>query len=381
MDLSVIIVSYNVRYFLEQCILSVLAAAKNIKVEVIVVDNNSTDDTCAMLQNNFTEITLIQNKENVGFATANNQGVAVAKGKYVLILNPDTIVAEDTFDKILHFAVSEPNLGILGVKLIDGSGKFLRESKRGIPTPFVAFKKLFGNSKTSSTYYASHLDENQSGNIEILVGAFMFLTRAVYNKLNGFDNAFFMYGEDIDLSLRAMQNGYVNYYFANTQVIHFKGESTKKDALHLTYFNNAMKLFYAKHFKKNWFYDAVMRIGMGVWYGQKYFRLKFIKTKLKSGNRILYIGSNNHVYSYLSLQYLHVSTCSIMDNTEIENTIKLEKIDTLVFDNEMLSNKKIIQFFEFFKEYNLIYKIHPKNTKFLIGSSCSNLQGNVELIK
>jgi GT2 family glycosyltransferase len=381
MDLSVIIVSYNVRYFLEQCILSVLAASKNIQTEIIVVDNNSTDDTCEIIQNNYTEITLIKNKENVGFSTANNQGVAIAKGKYVLILNPDTIVAEDTFDKILNFAISEPKLGILGVKLIDGSGKFLRESKRAIPTPLVAFKKLFGNSKTGSTYYASFLNENQSGSVAILVGAFMFLKKEVYNKLNGFDSSFFMYGEDIDFSLRALKKGFVNYYFAQTQVIHFKGESTQKNTVYLTYFKRAMQLFYAKHFKKNRLYNAVMQFGMEAWYWQKFFRLKFGKIKPKSSNRILYLGLNNQVYSYLSIKYIHVNSCSIIDVREIENTIISDKIDTLVFDNELLSNKQVIQFFELFKGYNLVYKIHPKNAHFLISSSCSNAQGNVEFIK
>ena len=381
MDLSVIIVSYNVRYFLEQCISSVLSASKNIQVEIIVVDNNSTDDTCNLIENNYCEITLIKNKENVGFSKANNQGAAIAKGKYVVILNPDTIVAEDTFEKLINFANSEPNLGILGVKLIDGSGKFLRESKRAIPKPLVALKKLFGNSKTSSTYYASHLDENQSGNVEILVGAFMFLKKSVYADLNGFDTSFFMYGEDIDLSLRALNKGYVNYYFAQTQVIHFKGESTQKNTLYLSHFKRAMQLFYAKHFKKNKVYDAVVHLGMEVWYWQKYFRLKFGKIKYKSSNRILYLGGNNHVYSYLSLKYLHVNSCSIIDAQEIESTIKLDKIDTLVFDNELLSNKQIIQFFELFKNYNLMYKIHPKNAHFLISSACSNAPGNVEFIQ
>ena len=250
MDLSVIIISYNVQYFLEQCILSIKAASQNIKTEIIVVDNNSSDASCKLISKKYPEIILIQNKENVGFSKANNQGVKIAKGDYVLILNPDTVVAEDTFTKILNFAKSKHNLGVLGVKLIDGSGNFLPECKRGIPTPSVSFNKLFGiSSKQTGKYYATHLNENETGIVAVLVGAFMFLKKSVYKEVNGFDESYFMYGEDIDLSYKILNCGYQNYYYANTQVIHYKGESTEKDVINLKYFHNAMKIFYKKHFK------------------------------------------------------------------------------------------------------------------------------------
>jgi GT2 family glycosyltransferase len=182
MQLSVIILNYNVRYFLEQCVLSVQDAISDLDAEIIVIDNNSTDDSCLMMQHRFPEIKLIQNKENFGFPKGNNIGVEHAKGKYICILNPDTVVAEDTFTAILAFAERQINLGIIGCKLMDGTGSFLPESKRGIPTPWVAFTKIFGlykifpKSRFFNQYYAQHLDENETGEVEILVGAFMLIS-------------------------------------------------------------------------------------------------------------------------------------------------------------------------------------------------------------
>ena len=180
MKLSVIIVNYNVRYFLEQCIISVQKATRAIDAEIIIVDNNSTDDSCDMVKDNpFHQITLIENKENVGFSTANNQGVAIAKGDYVCILNPDTAVAEDVFTKALHYADSLKDLGALGCYLMDGTGRFLPESKRNLPTPLVSALKLLGFSKK---YYANAVSRDDKGNVAVLVGAFMLLKRSVYTK-------------------------------------------------------------------------------------------------------------------------------------------------------------------------------------------------------
>ncbi|MEM6687464.1 MAG: glycosyltransferase family 2 protein, partial [Bacteroidota bacterium] len=226
MQLSVIILNYNVRYFLEACLRSVQAAIETLDAEIIVIDNNSPDDSCDMMRTIFPEIKLIANQENVGFAKANNQGVQVAKGEYVCILNPDTIVAEDTFTQILEFAQTVENLGIVGCKLIDGSGAFLPESKRNIPTPIVSVKKILGNS--NSGYY-SELDKKEIGKVDILVGAFMLLKKSVYDTVGGFDEDYFMYGEDIDLSYKIRKAGFQNYYFGKTTVLHYKGESTLKD--------------------------------------------------------------------------------------------------------------------------------------------------------
>ena len=211
MQLSVIILNYNVRFFLELCVLSVQNAIQNIDAEIIVIDNKSQDDSCSMMKQRFPNVKLIENKENSGFPKGNNVGVAVAKGEYICILNPDTVVAEDTFTKALAFSKKQKNIGIVGVKLIDGTGNFLPESKRGIPTPFVAFTKITGLykifPKTFGKYYAQHLSENETGQVEILVGAFMFMKRDLYNEIGGFDENCFMYSDDIDLSYMALKKG------------------------------------------------------------------------------------------------------------------------------------------------------------------------------
>lgn len=365
MDISVVIVNYNVQYFLEQCILSVQSASEKLKVEIIVVDNNSKDASCKLISEKYTEVILIKNKENVGFSKANNQAVKIAKGEYVLILNPDTVVAEDTLTQIFEYAKSKQNLGILGVKLIDGAGKFLPESKRGLPTPRVSFNKLFGISgRKTGKYYATHLGENETGIVAILVGAFMLLKRKVYNEVNGFDEAYFMYGEDIDLSCKTLNKGYQNYYYANTQVIHYKGESTKNDIQNLKYFHKAMKIFYKKHFKLNYIYDFIMSFGIEFWFLIKYF--KFLKPK-------------NIFKESFTVMYLEKKL--VDDFKQIKNLIKKNGIDTIVFDNLFISNKKIISHFQELKNEKVIFKIHPKNTNFLIGSNNSLNLEKVDFIE
>jgi GT2 family glycosyltransferase len=257
MQLSVIIVNYNVKYFIEQCLHSVEAAIKNIDAEVFVVDNNSVDGSCAMLKEKFSWVNLIENKKNVGFSIANNQGIVNSKGKYVLLLNPDTIVEEHTFEKIIQFMDSKPDAGGLGVKMIDGKGNFLPESKRSLPTPMVAFFKIFGfsklfpKSKTFAKYHLGYLDKNKIHEVDVLSGAFMLLRKETLDKIGLLDETFFMYGEDVDLSYRITQGGYKNYYFPETTIIHYKGESTKKGSLnYVMVFYNAMIIFANKHFSK-----------------------------------------------------------------------------------------------------------------------------------
>ena len=258
MQLSVIILNYNVRYFLEQCVLSVQKALEGIDGEIIVIDNASSDDSCEMMKTKFPHIKLIENKDNLGFPKGNNIGVARAKGEYICILNPDTVVAEDTFTKILNTKNWQLNIGIIGCKLIDGAGNFLPESKRGVPTPWVAFTKIFGLYKISNyfgKYYAQHLSENESGKVDILVGAFMMMKRELYLKVGGFDENCFMYSDDIDLSYLVLKTGKSNYYFHETSVIHYKGESTVRDGTYMKRFREAMQFFYKKHFNKSWFFS------------------------------------------------------------------------------------------------------------------------------
>lgn len=382
MDVSVVIINYNVQYFLEQCILSVNAASQNLSVEIIVVDNNSKDDSCKIIKEKYPEVKLIENKENVGFSKANNQGVKIAEGEYILILNPDTVIAEDTLDKIVSFSKAKQNLGILAAKLIDGSGKFAPESKRGIPTPMVSFNKLFGiSSKRTGKYYATHLDENESGIIDVASGAFMFIKRAIFIEVGGFSEDYFMYGEDIDLSIKLLNKGYQNYYYANAQVIHFKGESTKKDIKYLSYFHKAMQIFYKKHFKLNLIYDFIMRLGIEFWYLLKFFKFKKVSTNSKPIFNLLYLGDNDLIVDYLNKKYLLVKEPIIDDYYKIKQIIKNNKIDTIVFDNLTISNKKIIKHFQELKNEKVFFKIHPRTTNFLIGSTSPNVRGQIEIIE
>ncbi len=255
MRLSIVIVNYNVRYFLEQALGSVRRALRHIDAEVWVVDNNSVDDSVRMVEEKFPEVKLIVNHENPGFAKANNQAIRQSSGEYVLLLNPDTLVEEDTFEKCLAFMDTHPDAGALGCKLIDGSGKFLPESKRGFPSPWVAFCKTFGlsaifpRSKTFNRYYLGYLDADQTNEVDVLAGCFMFIRRDALGRAGLLDEAFFMYGEDIDLSYRIIQAGYRNYYFPETKIIHYKGESTKKGSLnYVRTFYQAMIIFTQKHF-------------------------------------------------------------------------------------------------------------------------------------
>jgi GT2 family glycosyltransferase len=264
MQLSVIILNYNVRYFLELCVSSVQKALENIDSEIIVIDNNSQDDSCAMMKRRFPNVKLIENKENSGFPKGNNIGVAVAQGEYICILNPDTVVAEDTFSKVLAFTKKQNDLGIIGVKLIDGTGNFLPESKRGIPTPWVAFTKIMGLYKlfpnAFGKYYAHHLSENETGKVEILVGAFMLMKRDLYNEVGGFDENCFMYSDDVDLSYMVLKKGKSNYYFHETSVVHYKGESTVKDGTYMKRNQQAMNFFYKKHFRISFLFSVFMKI-------------------------------------------------------------------------------------------------------------------------
>lgn len=255
MKLSIIIVNYNVQHFLESCLRSVMVACEGIAAEVFVVDNDSVDGSVAMVQARFPQVNLIANRENVGFSRANNQAMRVAKGEYVLLLNPDTLVEADTFHKAVAFMESHPDCGGLGIRMVDGKGNFLPESKRALPTPEVAFYKIFGlswlfpGSKRFGRYHLTYLSNDETHEVEVLSGAFMLMRKEALDKVGLLDEDFFMYGEDVDLSYRIIKGGWKNYYYPDARIIHYKGESTKKGSLNYVYvFYNAMAIFARKHF-------------------------------------------------------------------------------------------------------------------------------------
>jgi GT2 family glycosyltransferase len=234
---------------------SVLKAAVGLDVEVWVVDNASTDDSKNYLFPKFPEVNFVWNAKNVGFSKANNQVLHQVTGEYVLFLNPDTVVPEDTFRKCLSFFETNENCGALGVRMVDGRGRYLKESKRGFPSPWVSLCKmlqlhrLFPQSKWFAKYYEGHLAEGQSNRVDVLSGAFMMLSRKALQKVKGFDERFFMYGEDIDLSFRIQEAGFFNYYYPEITIVHYKGESTStKSSFYIHHFYGAMELFAKKHF-------------------------------------------------------------------------------------------------------------------------------------
>jgi GT2 family glycosyltransferase len=271
MQLSIVIVNYNVKHFLEQCLKSVFQALEGIEAEVWVVDNHSVDGSVAMVQRQFPQVKLIENQDNPGFSRANNQALRQAQGKYVLLLNPDTVVQEDTFTRSIAFLEDHPDAGGLGIRMLDGRGRYLPESKRGLPTPGVALAKLSGlsglfpRSRRLAYYYMGHLNPHENQRVEVLAGAYLMMPRKVLEKVGSLDEDYFMYGEDIDLSYRLLKAGYQNYYLADSQIIHYKGESTKKGSLnYVRVFYGAMVIFAQKHFGQRYarLFGAVIQLGI-----------------------------------------------------------------------------------------------------------------------
>lgn len=263
MTLSIVIVNYNVKYFLEQCLESVYGSDLTLKegkdtrldLEVWVVDNASVDGSVEMVREKFPQVRLIANNDNVGFAKANNQALREAKGDIMLLLNPDTVVEHDTLAKCVDFYATHPDCGGLAVKMINGEGTYLKESKRGFPTPATSFYKisglirLFPHSRRFAAYYMGHLSDDETNPVDILPGAYLMISREAMSKVGLLDESYFMYGEDIDFSWRIKLAGYQNYYYPETRIIHYKGECTKHGSMNYVYtFYNAMSIFVERYF-------------------------------------------------------------------------------------------------------------------------------------
>ena len=259
MQLSVIIVNYNVKNLLRDCLLSVQKAAHSIDTEIIVVDNASSDGSLEMLKAEFKYVKLIANTQNLGFSKANNQGIAQAQGKYILLLNPDTLINKNTFKDCLNFSKQTNNCGGIGVKMLDANNQFLKESKRGFPTPWASLcrlsflNKLFPNSALLNGYYLGHLSNDENHQVEVLAGAFIWIKKSIIVEIGGLDETYFMYGEDIDFSYRIQQAGYHNYYLGTVTILHYKGESTDKYSFkYIKHFYDAMKIFSKKHYPRTY---------------------------------------------------------------------------------------------------------------------------------
>lgn len=270
MDLSVIIVNYNVKEFLQNLLHSIEKASANLSKEIIVVDNASDDGSVEVIREKFPYVNLIENKINVGFGKANNQGLAVAKGKYILFINPDCIVSEDTLDKMISFFGGHSDCALAGCKILNSDGTLQLACRRSFPGPWTSFTKvtglsnLFPKSRIFARYNLTYLDENKTYEVDAVSGSFMMMRKTVYDNVGGFDEQFFMYGEDLDLCYRIQKAGHKVFYVHSTQVIHYKGESTKRSNLDETkLFYDAMHLFVKKHLSSFPLVEIILRSAIG----------------------------------------------------------------------------------------------------------------------
>ena len=397
MQLSIIIVNYNVKHFLEQCLQSVLLASKNIDVEIFVVDNNSTDGSAAYLLPLFPQVNFIWLDKNVGFAKANNVAVAKAKGEYILFLNPDTIIAEESLEATLLFISTNEGIGSVGIKMIDGSGQFLKESKRAFPSPAISLFKIIGlakwfpHSKIFAKYHLGHLSNNENHEVDVLAGAFMLIPKKVINEVGSFDEDFFMYGEDVDLSYRIQKAGYKNYYFAQTTIIHFKGESTKKGSLnYVRLFYKAMNQFVHKHYKGSSASIFVFLINAGIKLraAVSIFSSLFKNVKsnaTKQPNNI--VVSNEFQYAKV-LEILQgnnetsLGRVSIFSNDNRNTVGKVERVENfvnkntaVVFCQNHLSVSKIIELTQSLPK-EIIKRFHLENTNSIVSSHSKDNRGD-----
>ena len=398
--LSVIIVNYNVKYFLEQCLCAVQKACAVIEAEVIVIDNNSSDGSREWLQDKFTSVKFIWQATNDGFGKANNKALQQATGAYILFLNPDTIVAEDSFTLCVQQMQQDSTTGALGVRMIDGSGKFLKESKRGFPTAAAAFYKmsglssLFPRSGIFAHYYAGHLKETTTSEVDVLAGAFMMISRKAADITKGFDEDFFMYGEDVDLSYRIQKAGLKNIYFPGTTILHFKGESTQRfSASYNQHFYGAMKLFVKKHFAQK--KGLVFFTGLAITAGKMMASLKSLFAKKandpsneKPLNTAVAAGQQKFDEVLRLVKYaspaMAVSGRIAVQGTdhgvalgrieEAKDIIATNKIEQLIFCEGEQSFKTIIQQAETIPAKTQML-FHAQDSRSMVGSSNKNSKG------
>lgn len=348
MKISVIIVSYNARYYLEQCLNSVQDALTNWEGEIIVIDNDSPEKPIPQIKDRFPSVNFIESNVNLGFAKANNLGVESASGEFVLILNPDTVLPETIFDEMIPFAENTKNVGAMGVRLIDANGSFHPESKRNIPTLKNTFGKLFGtliDKNNSKSYYKSEIGEFEIAPTEVLVGAFMLMKKSVYEKVGGFDDQYFMYGEDIDLSYTLTLNGFTNYYFGQSTVIHYKGESTRKDKKYLKIFFGAMQVFIEKYYKRKPIHYLLFSIGL---------KLRYFWAKLNGGFKR---GDGNNKPQVKLSEMMKIKSRADIN----------ERTSQYLLEGSFFSNSEMIQIISENYKPNQLFYIHPKKMDVIIG--------------
>lgn len=395
-ELSVIIVNYNVKYFLEHCLLSVKRACESLETEIIVFDNNSTDGSRDYLESRFNKVRFIWSDENIGFAKANNRALALCRGKYILFLNPDTIIAEDTIVICLRHIQENISCGALGVKMIDGSGKYLPESKRSFPSPWNAFWRLTGldkllpNTGLTSGYYASSVKRNETSVVDVLPGAFLMMKKEVFEEVKGFDESYFMFGEDIDICYRLKKAGYHNFYFPQTTVIHFKGESTQKQSpSYVRNFYGAMHLFVHKHYslpKALLMHGAISagKILSGIKYQflhQNSHSDKSVRTAIiASQDRFKEVANilKNNVQPSVIIGRISPAIDdkehSLGNVNDVQGVINNNQLKQLIFCEGEISNKSIIELMQLLNGTST-FLFHENGAQSIIGSHHKNHTG------
>ena len=398
--LSVIIVNYNVKYFLEQCLCSVYKAGQHISMEVIVVDNHSADGSRDYLEETFRQVQFYWLTENLGFAKACNLGLKHSTGEYILFLNPDTIVSEDCFENCIDFLASHPQSGALGVRMIDESGVFLKESKRAFPSPVTSFFKLTGlarlfpRSARLAKYYLGNLSEGQTHEVDVLAGAFMMIKKSVLDITGGFDEAFFMYGEDIDLSYRIQKKGYINYYYPGVTILHFKGKSTEKNVRYVRMFYRAMRIFVTRHYggTKAGIYHFGIQCAISasaaisvliqwlIWsWNIIHKNLYKTRTLVDKGLQLFVVGDAQSYYTVLKLmsgrnkeQVGRIALSADEPNAagtvdELSDMLKKQNVRRIIFCEGQLSFRQIVQLTEQLPGKSLRIGIHAAKSKGIAG--------------
>lgn len=370
MQVSVVIVSYKVPYHLYLCLSSLQLALKDISSEIIVVDNDSRDQTNSLIQANFPDVNFIQNKTNDGFSKANNLAIKMAKGQYICLINPDTVVGSNAIKDSLSKHQSINKCGILGVRLIDGTGHFLPESKINKLNLKTATLKLIGFSKS---YYNHSLGEEEEGKTATLVGAFMCFKAEDYKKVEGLDENYFMYGEDIDLSYQFLKAGFQNYYLGHQSILHFKGESTLKDKIYFQRFFDSVKLYFKKHYTNSKIMIGIASLFFVI---AKHFKknqmLKIDKKQITFHN-IFCIGKNEHFSSLVMKHYEQEIT-----NLTYKEALGLDfSHSMIVFNTDVLNYDDIINLMILNRNKNNFFRLKVPGQAVLIGSDSSTSQGKV----
>lgn len=385
--LTIIIVNYNVKGFLDNCLRSVIQAGMQLAIEIIVIDNASSDGSSTFFEQQYPGVQFIWRNSNVGFSTANNEALKMSNGEFILFLNPDTILTEDALLKSVRFLKLNKNAGAIGVRMIDGSGCYLPESKRELPGALASLWRLIGidhlfhRSKFFSGYYAGHVGENETAEVAVLPGAFMMVRKEVLLKTGSFDADFFMFGEDIDLSYRILQSGFTNYYYPEVTIIHFKGESTqKKSAAYRRHFYGAMHLFVKKHYA--FFTAFIMHIAIALsafLSAVRYFFKRPSQQVFSSATIVIGVQSD-----FMRMPMADVLFCAAYCEFDGDTDVLIDKLQALLlqhsanqilFCSSQISNQSAVQVMQKMKGVQFLFL--QKGSCFIVGSSDKESRGVV----